>query len=42
MLSKLAATEPRHGEVWQAIAKDPRNAGKSVEDMLKIVVGKLE
>jgi len=34
--------EPRHGEVWQGVAKDPKNAGKSLEEVLKLVVGKLE
>lgn len=42
VLSKCVMTEPRHGEVWQKVAKDPRNAGKSVEEVLKIVVGLLE
>jgi pre-mRNA-processing factor 6 len=35
-------SEPRHGEVWQAIAKDPRNAGKNVEEVLKMVIDRLE
>jgi len=29
--------EPKHGEVWQSVAKDPANAHKSTEDILKIV-----
>ena len=42
VLSKCALSEPRHGEVWQAIAKDPENAALTTEDVLKIVVGLLE
>jgi pre-mRNA-processing factor 6 len=34
--------EPRHGEIWQAVAKDPRNAGKRTEEILTLVVAKLE
>lgn len=42
MISKCVVTEPKHGEVWQSVAKDPRNATKNVEEILKIVAGKLE
>lgn len=42
MIAKMILSEPRHGEVWQSVAKDPKNAGKSQEDILKLVVGKLE
>ena len=42
VISKCVSNEPRHGEVWQSVAKDPKNAGKSVEEILKIVAGKLE
>jgi pre-mRNA-processing factor 6 len=38
VLSKAAMAEPKHGEIWQAVAKDPKNARKSVEDILKIAV----
>lgn len=34
--------EPKHGEVWAAVAKDPANTGKGVEEILKIVTGKLQ
>jgi len=40
--AKCILSEPRHGEVWQSVAKDPRNASKRTEEILKIVVGKLE
>ncbi len=42
VLSKLALSEPKHGEIWQTVAKDPRNADKSIEEILKITVSKLE
>ncbi|KAJ5585373.1 uncharacterized protein N7459_005173 [Penicillium hispanicum] len=37
VVSKCINTEPKHGEVWQSIAKDPVNASKSTEEVLKIV-----
>ncbi|KAJ5150945.1 uncharacterized protein N7482_010197 [Penicillium canariense] len=37
VISKCVSTEPKHGEVWQRIAKDPRNAHKSTEEILKLV-----
>ncbi|KAL9622057.1 MAG: hypothetical protein Q9160_003556 [Pyrenula sp. 1 TL-2023] len=42
VLSKCVVNEPRHGEVWQAVAKDPANAGKSIEQILGSVVERLE
>ncbi|KAF2203116.1 hypothetical protein GQ43DRAFT_390718 [Delitschia confertaspora ATCC 74209] len=42
VLSKVVTSEPKHGEVWQTVAKDPKNADKSYEEILKIVVTKLE
>lgn len=42
VIAKMILSEPRHGEVWQSVAKDPKNAGKSQEDILKLVVGRLE
>ncbi|KAI0206060.1 PRP1 splicing factor [Astrocystis sublimbata] len=37
VIKKCVASEPRHGEVWQRVAKDPKNARKSIEEILKIV-----
>ncbi|KAJ5476213.1 MRNA splicing factor (Prp1/Zer1) [Penicillium sp. IBT 31633x] len=37
VVSKCVSTEPKHGEVWQSIAKDPANAYKSTEEILKLV-----
>ncbi|KAJ9667764.1 U4/U6 x U5 tri-snRNP complex subunit Prp1 [Coniosporium apollinis] len=42
VVSKCVLAEPRHGEVWQAVAKDPKNAGKGREEILKMVVQRLE
>jgi pre-mRNA-processing factor 6 len=42
VLEKCILSEPRHGEVWQSIAKDPKNAKLGIGDILKIAVGKLE
>ena len=42
VVTKMVLSEPRHGEHWQAISKDPKNARKSPEDILKIVVGRLD
>ncbi|KAL9106495.1 MAG: hypothetical protein Q9227_008474 [Pyrenula ochraceoflavens] len=39
---KCVASEPRHGEVWAKVAKDPRNAGVGVEGVLDLVVKALE
>jgi pre-mRNA-processing factor 6 len=39
---KCAGAEPRHGEVWARIAKDPKNAGKSVEEVLLLAVAEVE
>lgn len=42
VIQKCVVSEPRHGEHWQAVAKDPGNVRKSVEDVLKVVVGGLD
>ncbi|KAH7325908.1 PRP1 splicing factor, N-terminal-domain-containing protein [Stachybotrys elegans] len=42
VVSKCVLNEPRHGEVWQAIAKNPRNATKSTEEILNLVAAELE
>jgi pre-mRNA-processing factor 6 len=42
VVAKCTLTEPKHGEVWQRIAKDPRNASKSTEEILKMVVAEIE
>lgn len=42
VVSKCVLNEPRHGEVWAAVNKDPKNAGKSVEEILKLVAAELD
>jgi pre-mRNA-processing factor 6 len=42
VVAKCILSEPRHGEIWQSVAKEPKNAGKNLEEILKTVVGKLE
>ena len=41
VISKCVVSEPRHGEIWQSVAKDPRNAKKNVEEILKLVATRL-
>ncbi|PHH91661.1 hypothetical protein CDD83_10814 [Cordyceps sp. RAO-2017] len=42
VVNKCLQVEPRHGEHWQAVAKDPRNAGKRSDEILKLVAANLE
>lgn len=42
VLNKVALTEPKHGEWWQAVNKAPENAGKSAEEVLKLAAAKIE
>ncbi|KAJ6113755.1 hypothetical protein N7523_007072 [Penicillium sp. IBT 18751x] len=37
VITKCISMEPKHGEVWQSVAKDPANAHKSTEEILKLV-----
>jgi pre-mRNA-processing factor 6 len=41
VVNKCVATGPRHGQVWQAVAKDPKNAAKSTQDILELVTAML-
>ncbi|PLB35528.1 U4/U6-U5 snRNP complex subunit PRP6 [Aspergillus candidus] len=41
VVSKCISTEPKHGEIWQSIAKEPANARKSTEEILKMVADQL-
>lgn len=41
VISKCVLTEPKHGEVWQSVSKDPANARKSTEEILKMVVDRV-
>lgn len=42
VISKCVLNEPRYGEYWQRIAKDPKNARKGTEEILKLVAAELE
>lgn len=42
VVTKCVLNEPRHGEVWQAVAKKPENAKKSCEEILKLVAAEME
>ncbi|KAI0134739.1 PRP1 splicing factor [Xylariales sp. AK1849] len=41
VVSKCISVEPRHGEVWQRIAKHPSAGRKPVEEVLKLVAEEL-
>jgi pre-mRNA-processing factor 6 len=41
-VTKCVLNEPRHGETWQKVAKNPKNARKGVEEILKLVAAELE
>lgn len=41
VLAKCVASEPKHGEIWQSVAKEPANAYKTTEEILKMVVDQL-
>ena len=41
VISKCVLSEPKHGELWQDVAKDPRNAYKGVEEILNLVASRL-
>lgn len=42
VISKCVASEPRHGEIWQSVRKDPMNAQKSVEEILKMTAERVK
>ena len=42
VLSKAAMAEPKHGEIWQAIAKNPKYARQNVEDILRLAARQAE
>ncbi|KAF2001397.1 hypothetical protein P154DRAFT_521780 [Amniculicola lignicola CBS 123094] len=41
LLGKIAFAEPRHGEIWQAVNKNPTTSRLSIEDKLRLAVGNL-
>jgi pre-mRNA-processing factor 6 len=42
VIAKCVVSAPKHGEVWQGVAKDPKHARLGTEEILKLVVDKLE
>jgi pre-mRNA-processing factor 6 len=42
VIEKCGMAEPKHGDVWQGIAKNPKNSGKTTEDILKMAVAALQ
>ena len=42
VLARVVTQEPRHGERWQRVAKDPANAHQGVEAILRMVVADME
>jgi pre-mRNA-processing factor 6 len=42
VIRKCIAAEPRHGEKWISFSKNIKHAGKSTEDILKMVAASLE
>ncbi|PHH83353.1 hypothetical protein CDD82_1866 [Ophiocordyceps australis] len=42
VVGKCVHSEPRHGELWQAVAKDPKNANLGTEEVLKLVASELD
>lgn len=42
VVNKCVLSEPKHGEIWQSVSKDPVNARLGTEEVLKKVVGLLE
>jgi pre-mRNA-processing factor 6 len=42
VIDKCVAAAPRHGPVWQPVAKDLSNIGKSTQDILQMVADRLE
>lgn len=41
VVEKCKSADPHHGPIWTAIAKDPRNVDKSIEQLLKLVGDRL-
>jgi pre-mRNA-processing factor 6 len=41
-IAKAVSNEPKHGELWQAVAKDPKNTGWGTEQILKRVANLVE
>jgi len=42
VIGQCVNSEPKHGEVWQSIAKAPENAKLGIEEILKLVATRLD
>lgn len=42
VIRQCVAAEPHHGPVWQVIAKDDKNVGKSTKELLAMVADALQ
>jgi pre-mRNA-processing factor 6 len=42
VIQQCEVAQPRHGPVWQDVAKDMANVGKSVREVLELVAARLE
>lgn len=42
VVEKCEQAQPHHGPVWQSVAKDLSNTGKSIREILELVAVKLE
>jgi pre-mRNA-processing factor 6 len=42
VVRQCVKAEPKHGEVWQRIAKDPRNADMKIQDILMATVKEID
>jgi len=42
VMRRCAGAEPHHGATWQSIAKDDNNRGKSIREILELVVAVLQ
>ncbi|KAG2204443.1 hypothetical protein INT47_005234 [Mucor saturninus] len=42
VVKRCVMAEPRHGEYWQAVAKDVSNVGKKTEEILKLCAATLQ
>ena len=42
VIKRCVAAAPRHGQVWQSIAKDPKNVGLDARQILEMVVQALK
>ncbi len=42
VINKCVASDPKHGEVWQRVRKDPKNAYLTTKEVLMEVMNQLE